>query len=77
MFYPLAASSWADQEIAAIGRVIDSDMYTMGENVAAFEEEFAAYHGKKYGVMVNSGRAPTCSPSPHNSSRKQSDEARR
>ncbi|MGJ3260778.1 MAG: DegT/DnrJ/EryC1/StrS family aminotransferase [Rhodospirillales bacterium] len=55
MFYPLAASSWADQEIAAINRVIASDMYTMGENVAAFEAEFAAYHGKKYGVMVNSG----------------------
>lgn len=55
MFYPLAASSWATEEIDAIQRVIDSDMYTMGENVLAFEAEFAAYHGKKYGVMVNSG----------------------
>ncbi|WNJ98607.1 DegT/DnrJ/EryC1/StrS family aminotransferase [Thalassospiraceae bacterium LMO-JJ14] len=55
MFYPLAASSWADEEIAAIQRVIDGDMYTMGANVQAFEEEFAAYHGMNYGVMVNSG----------------------
>ena len=27
----------------------------MGKNVKAFEEDFAAYHGSKYCVMVNSG----------------------
>jgi CDP-6-deoxy-D-xylo-4-hexulose-3-dehydrase len=27
----------------------------MGENVKAFEQEFATYFGKKYGIMVNSG----------------------
>lgn len=55
MFYELASSSWDDKEIAAINRIIESDRYTMGPEVAAFEDEFAAYHGKKYGVMVNSG----------------------
>ena len=55
MFYELASSSWDDKEIAAINRIIESDRYTMGPEVAAFEDEFAAYHSKKYGVMVNSG----------------------
>ncbi len=55
MFYELAASSWDQREIDAINRVVASDRFTMGPEVAAFEEEFAAYHGKKYGVMVNSG----------------------
>jgi len=55
LFYQLAASSWDNKEIAAIQRTIDGDMFTMGPEVAAFEDEFAAYHGKKYGVMVNSG----------------------
>jgi CDP-6-deoxy-D-xylo-4-hexulose-3-dehydrase len=55
MFYELAASSWDDKELEAIQRVIESDRFTMGPEVTAFEEEFAAYHDKKYGVMVNSG----------------------
>ena len=55
MFYELAASNWDEHEIGAIQRVMESDRYTMGAEVAAFEAEFAAYHGKKYGVMVNSG----------------------
>ena len=49
MFYELAASSWDDKELAAIQGVIDSDRFTMGPEVAVFEEEFAAYHDKKYG----------------------------
>lgn len=53
--YELAASSWDEEEIDAIKRVIASDRYTMGENVARFEEEFADYFGKRYAVMVNSG----------------------
>ncbi len=53
--YPLATSSWGEEEISAIQKVIDSDIYTMGENVAAFEREFANYCGSKYCVMVNSG----------------------
>ncbi len=55
MFYELAVSSWGDEEIAAIQRVIASNRFTMGPNVAAFEAAFAAYHSAKYAVMVNSG----------------------
>lgn len=55
MFYSLAAPSWGPEELKAIQRVMDSGMFTMGENVARFEEEFAKYFGMKYGVMVNSG----------------------
>src|SRR5215212_6821429 len=55
MTYELAASTWGKEEIDAIHRVIASNRYTMGENVARLEEEFAAYHGVRYGVMVNSG----------------------
>lgn len=53
--YPLATSSWDDSEIAAIQAVVDSGMFTMGPYVAKFEEEFAAYVGSRYCVMVNSG----------------------
>ena len=55
MFYELAASSWGKEEIDAIHKVIDSDRFTMGENVALFEAGFAKYMGRKYAVMVNSG----------------------
>lgn len=55
MFYELAASSWGQEERDAIQRVIDSDRFTIGQNVARFEEAFAAYHDRRYCVMVNSG----------------------
>src|ERR1700740_1009213 len=55
MFYELAISTWGREEIDAINRVVASDRFTMGPNVARFEEAFAAYHGRKYAVMVNSG----------------------
>jgi CDP-6-deoxy-D-xylo-4-hexulose-3-dehydrase len=55
MFYELAANTWGPEEIAAMQRVIASNRFTMGPQVAAFEEAFAAYHGRKYAVMVNSG----------------------
>ncbi|HEY0838536.1 MAG TPA: DegT/DnrJ/EryC1/StrS family aminotransferase [Azospirillum sp.] len=55
MFYELAAPSWGTEEIEAMQRVIASGRFTMGEQVAAFEGEFAAYFGMKHGVMVNSG----------------------
>ncbi len=54
-WYPTAFSHWGDEEYTAIQRVIDSKQFTMGPEVAAFEREFAIYHGMKYGVMVNSG----------------------
>ena len=55
MFYDLAASSWGQEEIDAIRRTVDTGRFTLGEQVAAFEKEFAAYFGMRYGVMVNSG----------------------
>ena len=55
MYYELAASTWGEEEIESIRRVLDRDRLTMGEEVAAFQKEFAAYHGKRFGVMVNSG----------------------
>lgn len=53
--FPLASTSWDAAEYAAIQRVIDSNMFTMGPNVAAFEADFAAYVGSRHCVMVNSG----------------------
>lgn len=55
MFYELAASTWGPEEIEAIQRTVERGRFTMGEQVAAFEREFAAYFGMKHGVMVNSG----------------------
>jgi CDP-6-deoxy-D-xylo-4-hexulose-3-dehydrase len=55
MTYPLAFSTWGKEEVEAIKRVIDTDMYTMGKHVKQFEEEFAEYFGSPHAVMVNSG----------------------
>lgn len=55
MFYDVAQSSWDEEEVAAIERVIRSERLTMGPEVARFEEAFAAYLGRRYAVMVNSG----------------------
>ena len=55
MTYDLASSSWGQEEIDAIYRTIDKGRFTMGEQVAAFEQEFAGYFGMRHGVMVNSG----------------------
>ena len=53
--FPLACSTWGQEELNAMQRVIDSGMYTMGENVAKFEQNFATFVNSKYCVMVNSG----------------------
>ena len=53
--FPLACSSWGQEELNAMHRVIDSGIYTMGENVANFEHNFAKFVNSKYCVMVNSG----------------------
>lgn len=55
MFYELSASTWGPEEIEAIRRIVDKGRFTMGEQVAAFEQEFASYFGMRHGVMVNSG----------------------
>ncbi len=53
--FPLATTSWGDEEIAAMQRVIASGMFSMGENVRRFEVDFASYIGSQHCVMVNSG----------------------
>jgi len=55
MFYELASSSWGDEEIRAIQRVVASGQFTMGENVQRFEEAFAEKFGVKHALMVSSG----------------------
>ncbi|MEY9951160.1 DegT/DnrJ/EryC1/StrS family aminotransferase [Leifsonia sp. EB34] len=53
--FPLATSTWDDDEYAAMHRVIESGRFTMGPLVAEFEQRFADAFGSRYGVMVNSG----------------------
>ena len=53
--YPLAFSTWGSEEVEAIQKVIDTDMYTMGKHVKQFEEEFAEHFGSPHAVRVNSG----------------------
>lgn len=53
--FPLATSSWDQAELDALQRVIASDRYSMGSEVAAFEKQFAHWVGSRYAVMVNSG----------------------
>jgi len=55
MTYPLANSSWDEEEHEAIRSVTESGMFSMGPRVAEFEQAFAEYCGSKYCVMVNSG----------------------
>ncbi len=54
-WYPTAFSIWGGEEREALQKVIASGRFTMGEQVEAFEAEFAAYHGMKHAIMVNSG----------------------
>ena len=55
MHYPLASTTWDDAEYAAIERVVKSGIFTMGKEVATFEQQFAEWVGSRYAVMVNSG----------------------
>jgi CDP-6-deoxy-D-xylo-4-hexulose-3-dehydrase len=55
MFYDLASTSWGPEEHEAIQRVLREGRLTMGENVRAFEDAFAARFGAGHAVMVNSG----------------------
>jgi dTDP-4-amino-4,6-dideoxygalactose transaminase len=41
--------------LAAVQASFASTQFTLGKAVAAFEEEFAAYSGAKFGIGVNSG----------------------
>ena len=53
--YSLAHDTWDEKEVDALQRVITSGRYTMGPEVAKFEEQFAEYVGSKHAVMTNSG----------------------
>ncbi|WP_299125701.1 DegT/DnrJ/EryC1/StrS family aminotransferase [uncultured Tenacibaculum sp.] len=53
--YKLASSTWDEKELAAIQSVIDKDMYTMGDSVKQFENDFSKYLDSKYCVMTSSG----------------------
>jgi CDP-4-dehydro-6-deoxyglucose reductase, E1 len=55
--YPLAISTWDDKELQAIQSVIDRDIYSMGDSVAQFEQDFSKFINRKYSVMVSSGSA--------------------
>ena len=47
--------SHKDEIDAAISRVLDSGWYILGDEVRAFESEFAAYIGVRFGIGVGSG----------------------
>jgi CDP-6-deoxy-D-xylo-4-hexulose-3-dehydrase len=53
--YPLATSTWDENELNAIQKVIDSDVYSMNNCVVEFEKDFCKYMSSKYAVMVSSG----------------------
>jgi CDP-4-dehydro-6-deoxyglucose reductase, E1 len=55
--YSLATSSWGNEEIEAIQKVIKDDSYTMGKRVRDCEKELSSFLNTKYSVMVNSGSA--------------------
>ena len=44
-----------DELLQAVGRVIDSGNFILGEEVHAFEEKFARLCGVRYALGVNSG----------------------
>ena len=48
-------ASVTDLEKAYVMDALDNQRLSQGKYVAKFEKEFAKMHGKKYGVMCNSG----------------------
>ena len=54
-FYPLALSSWDQEEIDVSCEVIRSTRTTMGVRVSQFQNEFSQYIGSRKTYMVNSG----------------------
>ena len=55
MEYKLATSTWDNKEIDAIQTVIDSNAFSMGEQVKIYENHFSSFFGSKYAVMTSSG----------------------
>src|SRR3954471_5126048 len=44
-----------DEVLSAVAQSFESTQFILGKEVAAFEEEFAAYCGVQYAIAVNSG----------------------
>ena len=55
MTYELASTSWGQEELDAIARVVATGQFTMGEEVRRFERAFADRFGVDHAVMMNSG----------------------
>lgn len=53
--YPTAFHLWAGEEAEAIARVLASNRFTMHDECAQLEMEFAAYHNMRHAIMINSG----------------------
>lgn len=54
-FYPLASDNWDHREKEALHRVIESNRFTMGNEVKRFESQLAEFHGVSHAIMTNSG----------------------
>jgi dTDP-4-amino-4,6-dideoxygalactose transaminase len=52
---PLSDLDYGPEESAAVAAVLQSRWLTMGEQVAAFESEFAKYIGVKHAIAVSNG----------------------
>ena len=50
-----AQAVYGDEEKQAVLKSLDDNYLSVGPNTLEFESKIAAYFGKKYGVMVNSG----------------------
>lgn len=57
MQYKLCDDTWNECEFTAIQQVLDSNMFSMGKRVEAYEREFAEKFDVKYALMVSSGSA--------------------
>jgi len=53
--WPLAVSTWDQEEISAMDSVIQKGFFSMSGLTKQFEDEFAKWVGRKFAVMVNSG----------------------
>lgn len=55
MRYSLSNDTWGQEEMEAAKKVLDSKLFSMGQNVKEFERRFALEMGASYAVMSNSG----------------------
>ena len=55
LMYPLASTTWDNDEIIIANKILKSGKLSMGNEVKEFEELFAKYIGTNYAVMFNSG----------------------